>query len=103
MGSPVLPLSEAREVRDELIANIAAASRRILLEPKPGPKVEESVSALDDLLKAALAATETLSTSNRGYAVRDLPADVSENLTRAQHNLDLLKSAYYPRAKEAND
>ena len=94
----ILPLSEAREIRDSIIEQVARASTRILLEPTPGPKTQESVWALDEMLTAAMAATKTLSTSSHpSYAERDLPGEVQDDLARARHNLKLLQGLYGPQ------
>ncbi len=88
----------ARAVRDATIRSIACAARELLLSEEVDRTMEKAVEGLDRMLEAAVVEIEGLSSSNRGYAHRDLEDDVQTNLARARGFIDKLKLLHGPQA-----
>lgn len=88
------PITIARELRDDTIARVEDAARALLLS-EDSAHAEKATRALDAILTAAVDQVEALSTSNRGYAMRDLDDNVQRSLARARGFVSKLKTLHY--------
>lgn len=97
---PTEALQRVRSTQTTLIFELAGTAR--VLAMMPDLRIEQKVlNALERLVNEWASFSETMSTSNPGYWLKDLDEDVASSYNSARHALRILQSLHGPQSADA--
>jgi hypothetical protein len=91
-------LKVAEKLRDETIFSIESALAVLATEPSITVSTEV-IDQIQTMFDVWLDYAQAISTSNKGYAMQDLPANIASAMNRSRHFIRILNALHGPQPR----